>query len=165
MTQPLSESLSRDLQIDRVGPLRLFRAVAVAEAITWALLLLGMVAKYVTHTTELGVRVFGMLHGVVFIGYCLTTLLVALDGRWQTSRVLLALLAAIPPFATLLAERSVQRSAALGAGWRLSRQAPARGLEGVAAWLIRRPGRGALVLLVVVAGLTGVALLLGPPMS
>ena len=51
----------------------LFRRVAIAEAITWALLLTGMFLKYVTETTELGVRVFGMVHGVVFIAYCLTT--------------------------------------------------------------------------------------------
>ena len=67
----------------RVNPLQLFRRVAIAEAITWALLLTGMFLKYVTETTELGVRVFGMVHGVVFIAYCLTTVLVAVDQRWS----------------------------------------------------------------------------------
>ncbi len=54
-------------------PALLFRRVAVAEAITWALLLTGMFLKYVTETTELGVRVFGMLHGVVFVAYGVVT--------------------------------------------------------------------------------------------
>ena len=62
------------------------RGVAVAEAVTWALLLFGMFLKYVTETTELGVRVFGMLHGVVFIAYCLTTVVVAVDQRWSRGR-------------------------------------------------------------------------------
>jgi hypothetical protein len=36
-----------------MSPRRLFRIVAVAEAITWAMLLTGMFLKYVTETTEL----------------------------------------------------------------------------------------------------------------
>lgn len=165
MTQPLSESLSSDLQTDRVSPRRLFRAVAVAEASTWALLLFGMVLKYVTHTTELGVRVFGMAHGVVFVAYCVITVLVAIDAQWRPARLLLSLLAAIPPFATLLAEWSAERAQALGECWRLRRQRPGRGWERLPAWLIAQPGRGAVVLLVVVAALTCLALLVGPPMS
>ena len=69
-----------------MNPVTLFRRVAIAEAITWALLLTGMFLKYVTETTELGVRVFGMAHGVVFIAYCLTTLVVAVDQRWSRGR-------------------------------------------------------------------------------
>ena len=68
-----------------ITPRRLFRTAALAEAVTWALLLTGMFLKYVTETTELGVRVFGMLHGVVFIGYCLTTVVVAVDRRWSVA--------------------------------------------------------------------------------
>ena len=52
-----------------MSPTRLFRTVAVAEAVTWTGLLVGMFLKYVTETTELGVRVFGMLHGVVFVAF------------------------------------------------------------------------------------------------
>ena len=91
-------------------PRSLFRGLAVAEAITWALLLTGMFLKYVTETTELGVQVFGMVHGVVFIAYCLVTLLVATDQRWSLGRLALGLVAAVPPFATLLFE-SVRRPA------------------------------------------------------
>ena len=65
-------------------PVRLYRVVAVAEAVTWALLLTGMFLKYVTETTELGVQVFGMVHGVVFIAYCLTTVLLSVDQRWAS---------------------------------------------------------------------------------
>ena len=35
-------------------PRLLFRRLAFAEAVTWALLLTGMFLKYVTETTELG---------------------------------------------------------------------------------------------------------------
>ncbi len=144
-------------------PRRLYRVVAVAEAITWALLLSGMFLKYVTRTTELGVQVFGMVHGVVFIAYCLATVLLWVDQKWPLGRLVLGLLAAVPPFATVPFERHAERSGLLGADWRLRSEAPHGVLERLTAWLLRRPTQGLLVGLLAVAGLTGVALLVGPP--
>ena len=146
-----------------MSPRRLYRAAAVAEAITWALLLTGMFLKYVTETTELGVQVFGMVHGVVFIAYCLATGLLWVDQRWPASRLALGLLAAVPPFATVPFERYAERSGLLGDSWRLRTGSPTGLLEKLAAWLVRRPAQGALVGLVAVLGLTGVALVVGPP--
>ena len=48
-------------------PRRLFRALALAEVVTWTLLLLGMVLKYGTETTDLLVRIGGGLHGFAFL--------------------------------------------------------------------------------------------------
>ena len=146
-----------------MSPTRLYRLVARAEAVTWGLLLTGMFLKYVTETTELGVQVFGMVHGVVFIAYCLTTVLLWIDQRWSVSRVALGLLAAVPPFATVPFERYAERAGLLGDTWRLRTEAPAGLLERLAAWLLRRPAQGLLVGLLAVAGLTGVALVVGPP--
>ena len=146
-----------------MNPRVLYRRVAVAEAITWALLLTGMFLKYVTETTELGVQVFGMVHGVVFIAYCLATVLLSVDQRWPLSRLVLGLLAAVPPFATVPFERYAERSGLLGDDWRLRSEAPRGAVERLTAWLVRRPAQGVLVGVVAVAGLTGVALLVGPP--
>ena len=148
-----------------MSPLVLFRRLAVAEATTWALLLLGMVLKYGTRTTELGVQVFGMLHGVVFIAYCLVTLLVAVDQRWSRGRALLGLASAVPPFLTVWFDRYAERRGALAPSWRLVAAAPATTLERPVAWLLRNPLRGALVGAVSVTVLTGVALLAGPPVG
>jgi integral membrane protein len=148
-----------------MSPLVLFRRVAVAEAVTWALLLTGMVLKYVTDTTELGVRVGGMLHGVVFIGYCLTTVLVAVDQRWSRGRLLLGLAAAVPPFLTVWFDRYAEGRGALSATWRLREATPAGPVERLAGWLLRHPARGAAVGATAVAALTGVALLAGPPVG
>ncbi|GAB3017830.1 membrane protein [Nocardioides flavus (ex Wang et al. 2016)] len=147
----------------RTSPRTVYRWAAVAEAITWALLLTGMFLKYVTRTTELGVQVFGMVHGVVFIAYCLATGLLWVDQRWPVSRLALGLGAAIPPFATVPFERWAERSGLLGDTWRLRTEAPTGLLEGLTAWLVRRPAQGAAVGVVAVLGLTGVALLVGPP--
>ena len=146
-------------------PLLLFRRVAIAEAVTWALLLTGMFLKYVTETTELGVRIGGMLHGVVFIAYCLTTVVVAVDQRWSARRTLLGLAASVPPFCTVLFDRYAEKRGALGTSWRLVATEPQGPVERPVAWLLRHPGRGALTGIVGVAALTGVALLVGPPVG
>jgi len=148
-----------------VNPLLLFRRVAIAEAITWALLLTGMFLKYVTRTTELAVSVFGMLHGVVFIAYCLVTLLVGVDQRWPRGRVLLGLVSAVPPFLTVWFDRYAERRGALAPSWRLVAAPPSGPLERPVAWLLRNPLRGALAGLVSVAVLTGIALVVGPPVG
>ena len=146
-------------------PVLLFRRVAVAEAITWALLLSGMFLKYVTETTELGVRVFGMVHGVVFVAYCVTTALVAVDQRWSARRTVLGLVAAVPPFCTVWFDRHAEARGLLSAEWRLRSVEPTGPVERVAAWVLRNPVGGALAGVATVAALTAVALVAGPPVG
>jgi integral membrane protein len=143
-------------------PRQAFRALAVAEAVTWALLLSGMFLKYVTETTELGVQVFGMVHGVVFIAYCLVTLVVAIDQRWSFARTAAGLVAAVPPFATLLFEAYAERRGLLGPEW-LSRPDGSTARERAVCWLLRHRRVAAGMLVVAAAGLTGLALVAGPP--
>ena len=145
-----------------VTPRGVFRALAVTEAVTWALLLTGMFLKYVTETTELGVQVFGMVHGVVFIAYCLVTVVVAVDQRWSFSRLALGLVAAVPPFATLLFESYADRRGLLGREW-LSRHDSPTAPQRAVCWLLRHHRLAAGLLVVAVAALTGAALVVGPP--
>ncbi|MEV5001203.1 DUF3817 domain-containing protein [Nocardioides sp. LML1-1-1.1] len=147
------------------SPTRLFRTVAIAEAITWTGLLVGMFLKYVTETTEMGVRVFGMLHGVVFVAYVVTTAVVWVDRRWSAGRGLLALVAAVPPLATLPLEWWAVRKGWLGDTWRLPAGAGTSAPDRSVAWLLRNPLRGLAVAVAVVAVLTGAALVVGPPGS
>jgi integral membrane protein len=146
-----------------VSPSRLFRRVAIAEAVTWGLLLSGMFLKYVTETTELGVQVFGMVHGVVFVAYCVATVVVAVDQRWGLGRTLAGLACAVPPFATVVFDRAAQRRGWLGASWRLAGEEPRGRVDAVVAWLVRNPLRGLLAGVLAVAALTGLALVVGPP--
>ena len=58
---------------------RWFRVVAMAEAVSWVGLLVGMYFKYLgSPRTEIGVKVFGMAHGLIFISFVATGLLVGL---------------------------------------------------------------------------------------
>lgn len=148
-----------------VTPRLLFRVVARAEAVTWALLLLGMFLKYGTGTTELGVRVFGMVHGFAFVAYCVTTALVAVDQRWPLSRLVLGLAAAVPPFVTVPFERYAERAGLVGERWRLRETDPGSltALQRPAGWVVRRPVRGASAGVAVVVVLFAAALVAGPP--
>ena len=52
-----------------------FRVVAIAEAISWAALLIGMFFKYVVVENEVGVQIFGPIHGAIFVLYVIVALL------------------------------------------------------------------------------------------
>jgi integral membrane protein len=145
-----------------VTPLRLFRTVAVAEAFTWAGLLAGMFLKRVTHTTELGVQVFGMLHGIVFIAFCLVTLVVAIDQQWSRGRLLLGLASSVPPFATVVFDRYAENRGLVDTTWHSNPESPTRA-ERAACWLLRHHRPAVALFAGGVAGLTSVALLVGPP--
>jgi integral membrane protein len=68
-----------------------------------------MFLKHVTETTELGVFLFGRLHGAAFVAYVVVALLAAVRLRWGWRPALLALVAAIPPLATLPLEIGLRR--------------------------------------------------------
>lgn len=146
-------------------PLLVFRRVAIAEAITWALLLFGMFLKRVTHTTDLGVQVFGMVHGVVFIAFCLVTVLVAVDQRWSKRHLLLGLVSAVPPFATIAFDRYAERRDLLDDHWHTSPETNETTAQRVVCWLLRNHKPALAIFAGAVATLTGVALLVGPPAS
>ncbi|MBX7266693.1 DUF3817 domain-containing protein [Micromonospora sp. Llam7] len=88
---------------------RLFVVAAIAEAISWAGLLAGMVAKYGPPGNELGVQIFGPVHGALFVAYGLLVLAVARVHRWSLPTTGVALACAVPPFATLAFERWARR--------------------------------------------------------
>ena len=150
-----------------MSPRALYRPLAFAEVVTWALLLLGMFLKYVTETTELGVKVFGLMHGVVFIAFCLVTLVIAVDQRWSARTTLLGLASALPPVLTVWFERRAERAGHLSDSWRLadSGSEPAGPAERAVATLLARPATAALVGVAAVAVLTVAALVVGPPMK
>ena len=99
---------------------RAFSVIAAVEAFTWAGLLIGMYFKYVPETTELGVKIFGPLHGGVFMLYGVVAILAAVRLKWSFFwTTVLALVAAVPPFATVVFEVWARRSG------RLTPQVPA----------------------------------------
>jgi integral membrane protein len=84
---------------------RVFRVLALAEALSWAALLAGMYFKWIAKTTELGVEIAGPIHGALFIGYGLTALVLWRQQRWPFLVALFAGFSAVLPFTTVLFER------------------------------------------------------------
>ena len=144
-------------------PSRLYRVLALAEMVTWTLLLLGMLLKYVLQVTELGVRIGGALHGFVFLSYVVVTVLVAVDQRWSIGRLALGVGSALIPYLTVPFEQWAHRRGLLGDSWRLREGPPHTLPERVAALALRRPVLAAVVAVVVVAVVFSVLLSLGPP--
>jgi len=83
----------------------LFVVVAIAEACSWAALLIGMFFKYVVVRNEIGVQIAGPIHGAFFMAYLVVTVLQARVAGWKWPVTVVALACSIPPFATLAFER------------------------------------------------------------
>lgn len=93
-----------------------FRLVALLEAVSWVGLLGGMYFKYLgTSRTEIGVKVFGMVHGLIFIAFVVVALLVGIAVKWAAGTWLLALLASIVPLGSVIFLIWADRTGRMGA--------------------------------------------------
>lgn len=145
-------------------PGRLFRVVAIAEAITWTLLITGLVLRATTGWA-LGVTIGGGIHGFVFLAYAATALLVGIDRRWSPGTVVLAVVAAVVPYATIPVEVGLSRRGRLAGDWRLAPD-PAGDrtpLDALVRWFVRRPVVLVAVAAVALVAIFTVLLLIGPP--
>jgi integral membrane protein len=148
-------------------PLNLFRVLAVAEAISWTLLIGGLILR-ATAGLDVAVSVGGGIHGFVFLSYAVTAVLVAKNQRWSAGPALLAIASAIVPYATIPTELWLHRTGRLDGPWRLAETDDPRDR----AWhdrlmraLLRRPWVLALLLAAAVIALFVVLLIVGPPVG
>jgi integral membrane protein len=93
-------------------PVGRFRLFAIAEAWSWAGLLLGMLFKYVVVKNPIGVQIMGPVHGLLFVLYAIFTIEAMMHLRKPIWVLVLGLLAAFPPFTTWWFERWVLRGRA-----------------------------------------------------
>jgi integral membrane protein len=87
----------------------LFLKVGFAEGISYLILLLiAMPLKYFMdmHTP---VRVVGMLHGVLFIGFCILLLASTIKYKWSIKIAILGFLLSFVPFGTFYLERILKK--------------------------------------------------------
>ena len=166
-TGPTTDPAAPSPHADPVTPHRLFRVLALAEAVTWTLLILGMIGKYALHLGDWPVSVGGGIHGFVFLSYCAVVVIVWIDARWSLTDGLLALLSAVIPYATIPVERRALRRGLLPHRWRLrgDDEAPRGPLEKLLAALLRHPVVSTVVVVVVVVALYLTLLAMGPPVE
>ena len=146
-------------------PRRLFRPIALAEAVTWTLLLLAMATKYLLNlgAGELAVRVAGGVHGFVFLAYCLSALLIAVDRGWRPAQLLAAWASAVVPYLTIPFERYAEQQGLLPDRWRLAAEDASGPAESTVAVALRRPLTAAAVAVLVLTVVFSGLLALGPP--
>lgn len=144
-------------------PRRLFAALALAEVVTWTLLLAGMFLKYVTRTTDVGVSVAGPLHGFVFLAYCLCVVVIAVDARWSARRALAGLVSGVVPYLTVPFERAADRAGVLPTTWRLRHEEGSGRVERLLGRALRAPLPAAGVAVAALAVVFGLLLAVGPP--
>ena len=95
-----------------------FRFFAIAEAVSWAILLVAMFCKWILESEpfgleEGGVPKAGMLHGIVFVFYLASALLAKLVFRWDLKTLAIAFAASIPPLFTIWFETWADRTGLL----------------------------------------------------
>jgi integral membrane protein len=147
------------------SPARLFRALAIAEAITWTLLISALIARAVGLPAVL-VTIAGGIHGFVFLSYGATAVLLAFHQRWHVGVAIAAIASAIVPYATIPAEIWLHRSRRLEGDWRLTETDDPRDrtwYDRTMRWFLHRPWVLALLILVAVAAIFSILLLIGPP--
>ncbi|MEZ3155371.1 DUF3817 domain-containing protein [Microbacterium sp. BWR-S6Y] len=146
-------------------PLTLFRTLAIAEAISWTLLIAGLILR-ATADLSVAVSIGGGIHGFVFLAYGATAVLVALNQRWGVGPAVVAIVSAVIPYATVPTEIWLHRTGRLRGAWRLDETADPRDrrpLDRLLRFFLRRPAMLGLILVALVAVVFAVLLILGPP--
>ena len=146
-------------------PRSLFRALAIAEAITWTLLIAALITRALTGFAAV-VTIAGGIHGFVFLSYGATAILLAVNQRWHPGTAVLAIASAIVPYATVPVELWLDRTKRLDGQWR--REATddprdAHWIDRTMRWFLRNPVILVVLVVAAVAALFTVLLTLGPP--
>ena len=146
-------------------PLTLFRTLAIAEAVSWTLLITGLILR-ATAGLDIAVTIGGGIHGFVFLAYGATAVLVALNQRWAPGPAIVAIGSAVIPYATIPTEIWLQRSGRLRGAWRTEETSDprdARILDRMLRFFLQRPWVLALLIAAAVVLLFVVLLIVGPP--
>jgi integral membrane protein len=90
---------------------RVLGYVAIAEAVSFVVLLLAMVVKY-GFDEPIGVEIMGPLHGFLFLGFVGLVVIVGGQARWSLSRFAVVLAAGVVPVAGWFMGHRLLREAA-----------------------------------------------------
>ena len=147
-------------------PKDIFGTFARIEMFTWALLIAAIVLR---ETIGLSPNIFtiaGATHGLAFMGYSVTAVLVGVNQRWPLQQTAIAVVLAIVPFATYPFDRYLEKKSMMEGEWRIEGTKDPRdntGFDKLFRWFIFRPVLLILTLVVFVVSLFAFLLWLGPP--
>lgn len=90
---------------------KLFKTIAFLEGVSLLLLLFfAMPMKYLVDQ-PIFVRVVGMAHGLLFIGYIVLAILLKIEEHWNNKKFAAICIASIIPFGTFYIEKKYLRNA------------------------------------------------------
>jgi integral membrane protein len=90
-------------------PLGRLLKVGVAEGVSFlVLLLIAMPLKYIAHMPT-PVRIVGMLHGVLFVGYGIALLQAKMEYGWSMKKTVITFLLSFLPFGTFFLEKVLEK--------------------------------------------------------
>lgn len=85
-----------------------FRAISLAEGVSYLVLLgIAMPLKYVAGIPN-AVRIVGMLHGVLFVAFVVGLALAAKAERWGARQITIAMIASLVPLGAFWLERRLR---------------------------------------------------------
>ena len=149
-----------------MSPRTFYRTIATAEAITWTLLILGMILKYGVKVGDWPVSIGGFVHGLVFIAYVVTAVLIGLNQRWPKGLIVVASATSVIPYLTIAFDRWLEKRGKLDGAWRTT----ASNHPGDRKWadvalraMVARPVLLGVTFVVVVGGVMATMLFVGPP--
>ena len=150
----------------RFSPRHLFRVFAFAEAVTWTLLIGGLVTRAVVGIPQALLTTIGGIHGAVFLGYGVIAALVGVNNRWGLGRTVLGIALAIVPYATIPFEIRVEKTGRLDGTWRRAATNDPRDahwFDRLFRWFLNRPVLLAAVLVTVIVAIFATLIMVGPP--
>jgi len=82
------------------------RIVAILEGISYLAFAISMPLKY-SYGILWPNKIIGILHGILFIAYCLLVLIVGRQKMWSLKTIFWALLASLIPFGTFITDKKI----------------------------------------------------------
>ena len=89
---------------------KIFRVVAFLEGVSYILLLLIAVPIKYWGGDEQWVKLLGMPHGVLFVGYILMAILLKGEQNWNSIELIIILICSILPFGTFYVDKKFFKS-------------------------------------------------------
>jgi len=146
-------------------PRTFFRFFAIAEVISWTLLIGGLILR-ATNGWDLAVTIGGGIHGFVFLSYGATAIIMAKNQLWSACPTVVALVSTVIPYATVPVDIWLHRTGRLDGPWRRTATDDPRDHtwhDRLLRWIINHPflsiviGLGAVIVVYVAL------LIMGPP--
>lgn len=87
--------------------LKIFRIIAFLEGLSYVLLLfIAVPIKYLNNDPSY-VKMLGMPHGLLFMGYIALAIVLRTDNQWIKNNFFMVLMASVIPFGTFVVEKKL----------------------------------------------------------